>query len=449
MGHAGNRSSSVGSFSAVAGAAMVLAACGGGGGDGSSSGDAATNAKPTVTLSAPTLTQAEAPASLTLKATASDSDGSIAKVEFFDGTTLLGAGVLTAGSYQLAVAQTAGKTFNVTAKATDDKGASTTTAAQSVTLDPNPLTAWSNLSAAQKAGVPDPDKALMVGAELGNQFLTVMGSTTVNAKFPGAMSQALRNLATLAPTEVKTHNCENAGGTLQVLDLGNGSLRYNYANCKIGLFTYNGPDTYVHHNTTAQPNRDETIQVSVVRKATANGFTIEPEGLQVTGNGAPLEGGEAYPWNAFGHSVLACTGTGAAQKCTTTYNDNFFWGYDLAWTDWVDNGHATIPVKDDYSLSGTYRSVKCETTCPVADLSPNFRFFKVTRSTGRAIAYATGGQFAEIHRKSAPADDGSETLEITRYTPTAQPTETFKCTLNTAGDWGLLPVTGGGCVLQP
>ena len=104
---------------------LALAACGGGSGD-----DNAANQPPTVSLAAPaTGTTGTA---VTLTATAADPDDSVAKVEFFDGATLLGTD--TASPYSLGWTPTTTGTHALTARATDSHGAATTSAVVNVAV---------------------------------------------------------------------------------------------------------------------------------------------------------------------------------------------------------------------------------------------------------------------------------------------------------------------------
>lgn len=85
------------------------------------------NVAPSIALTSPTATDSFAAGSnVTLSANVSDSDGTIAKVEFFDGTTLLG--TVTTTSYSVNWVATLG-THTLTARATDNLGAQTTSAA--------------------------------------------------------------------------------------------------------------------------------------------------------------------------------------------------------------------------------------------------------------------------------------------------------------------------------
>jgi chitinase len=91
------------------------------------------NVAPTVSLIAPASNASyTAPASVTLTASASDADGSIAKVEFYNGATLLS--TVTAAPYTYTWSNVAAGSYTVTAKATDNSGASTTSSAVSFTV---------------------------------------------------------------------------------------------------------------------------------------------------------------------------------------------------------------------------------------------------------------------------------------------------------------------------
>ena len=97
------------------------------------------NQAPTVSLTGPAASASfTAPASLPLTATAADADGTVSKVEFYQGTTLLG--TATAAPYAYTWAGVAAGTYALTAKATDNQGATTTSAAVTVTVKagPNP-----------------------------------------------------------------------------------------------------------------------------------------------------------------------------------------------------------------------------------------------------------------------------------------------------------------------
>lgn len=88
---------------------------------------------PTASITAPannsTFTTAQ---TVTITANATDSDGTIAKVEFYDGTTLLGSDNSSPYSFSWSGMSTG--THSITAKATDNSGAITTSSAVSITI---------------------------------------------------------------------------------------------------------------------------------------------------------------------------------------------------------------------------------------------------------------------------------------------------------------------------
>ncbi|GAA4046939.1 hypothetical protein GCM10022409_36270 [Hymenobacter glaciei] len=100
-------------------------------------GTAPTNVAPTVSLTSPangaTFT---APASVTINANAADSDGTVSKVDFYNGTTLLNSD--TSSPYSYTWTGIAAGSYSITAKATDNGGAVTTSAAVSITVNAAP-----------------------------------------------------------------------------------------------------------------------------------------------------------------------------------------------------------------------------------------------------------------------------------------------------------------------
>ncbi|MGH9022613.1 MAG: Ig-like domain-containing protein, partial [Acidimicrobiia bacterium] len=98
------------------------------------------NASPTVSLSTDKTT-ATAPGSFVLTASASDPDGSISKVEFYQGSTLLSTDTTAPHSYSWS--GVAAGAYDLTARAYDDAGASAVSNAimVSVTVTPSPPTA--------------------------------------------------------------------------------------------------------------------------------------------------------------------------------------------------------------------------------------------------------------------------------------------------------------------
>ncbi|HEY3579821.1 MAG TPA: Ig-like domain-containing protein, partial [Pyrinomonadaceae bacterium] len=97
------------------------------------------NALPTVSQTAPAAnTVFTSPANFTITASASDSDGSISKVEFFAGAGLLGQD--TSAPYSFTMSNASHGTYVLTAKATDNNGGVTTSGAVSAIVTDAPTT---------------------------------------------------------------------------------------------------------------------------------------------------------------------------------------------------------------------------------------------------------------------------------------------------------------------
>jgi Bacterial Ig domain/Glucodextranase, domain B len=91
------------------------------------------NNAPAVSITGPaTGATFTAPASVAISASASDGDGTVTKVEFFQGATSVG--VATSAPYTITWTNVASGTYTLTAKATDNLGASTTSSAISIAV---------------------------------------------------------------------------------------------------------------------------------------------------------------------------------------------------------------------------------------------------------------------------------------------------------------------------
>lgn len=96
--------------------------------------DLAANLPPTISLTAPAAgSNGTVGTPITLSATAADSDGSIAGVEFFENGVKIGA-TDTSAPYGLSWTPATAGTRTLSARATDDRGASTTSSSVSVTI---------------------------------------------------------------------------------------------------------------------------------------------------------------------------------------------------------------------------------------------------------------------------------------------------------------------------
>jgi hypothetical protein len=97
------------------------------------SAGATANQAPSVALSAPANGATfAAPANLTVSATAADTDGTVARVDFYRGSTLIGSD--TTSPYSVAWSNVAAGSYTLTAVARDDDGAVTTSAARTIAV---------------------------------------------------------------------------------------------------------------------------------------------------------------------------------------------------------------------------------------------------------------------------------------------------------------------------
>jgi cellulose 1,4-beta-cellobiosidase len=91
------------------------------------------NGAPSVALTSPTAGSTfTAPATVALAATASDSDGTVTKVDFYNGTTLLGSD--TTAPYTYSWTNVAAGAYTVSARATDNSGNATATSGTAITV---------------------------------------------------------------------------------------------------------------------------------------------------------------------------------------------------------------------------------------------------------------------------------------------------------------------------
>lgn len=98
---------------------------------------APTNQSPTVSITAPVNNATfPAPASMSINANAADADGTISKVEFYQGTTKLGEDL--SSPYSFSWSNVAAGTYSLSAKATDNANASTTSGIITVVVGGTP-----------------------------------------------------------------------------------------------------------------------------------------------------------------------------------------------------------------------------------------------------------------------------------------------------------------------
>ncbi len=114
------------------------------------------NVSPSVALTAPAsgAVYSTAPAAIVLNASASDSDGTISKIEFYNGTTLLGTD--TASPYTWTWNSVPAGTYSLKARAYDNKGATTDSSVATVRVNAAPTVSLTSPAAGAVVNAPGP-----------------------------------------------------------------------------------------------------------------------------------------------------------------------------------------------------------------------------------------------------------------------------------------------------
>jgi hypothetical protein len=136
------------------------------------------NQLPTVSITSPANgANFTAPASITIQANASDADGTITKVDFFQGSTLLNTD--TGAPYSYTWNNVAAGNYTLTARATDNAGGSTTSGPVSVTVNgPCPCSVFKATDAPSPPLLDDGP-----AVQLGMKFRASVNGTVTGVRF--------------------------------------------------------------------------------------------------------------------------------------------------------------------------------------------------------------------------------------------------------------------------
>ncbi len=172
--------------------------------DQSGKASAAANQAPTVSLINPASGSSySAPASITLDASATDSDGTISKVEFYNGATLLATD--TSAPYSYAWSGVATGSYSLSATAYDNIDASTTSASVSITvIDAAPTVTLSANPLSVSAG----GSSTLTWSSTNAMSCTASGAWSGNKAVSGNQSTG-----TLSATGTFILSCSGAGGS--------------------------------------------------------------------------------------------------------------------------------------------------------------------------------------------------------------------------------------------
>ncbi|BBB62715.1 hypothetical protein UNDKW_4442 [Undibacterium sp. KW1] len=235
------------------------------------------NNAPTVSITAPANNSSVAgKATITLTANATDADGSISKVEFYNGTTLLNSD--TAAPYSYSWTNVAPGTYSITAKATDNLSGTTTSTPVSIIVT-NPITV--NVTA------PANNASVTVG--------TPIAITATAADSKGTISKVeFYNGATLlgsATASPYSYSWTNAA-------IGTYSLTAKVTDSQSLTQTSNPVSVQVKAAATTPPTVSLTPALKqTTQTAPANGSFVAPAGISLAATAPTVTNGTTYSVN--------------------------------------------------------------------------------------------------------------------------------------------------------
>uniref|UniRef100_UPI00260A929F Ig-like domain-containing protein n=1 Tax=uncultured Pontibacter sp. TaxID=453356 RepID=UPI00260A929F len=203
----------------------------------------AENKAPSITITAPTAgAKFTAGNAIALTANASDADGTVAKVEFFSGSTKLGEAVKAPFTYNWTNA--AAGSYSLTAKATDNKGATKTSAVVTITVSAAATATTPPANPGGSTGTTTPPSSGTGGSNAADL------AYTTEAAYPNPFKDVL--VLDLSAKKVKLQSVVLKNQTGQVvyeekgsLNLVNDKLELNLSNTTIksGLYYVTYTDT--------------------------------------------------------------------------------------------------------------------------------------------------------------------------------------------------------------
>ncbi|WP_245641782.1 glycoside hydrolase family 48 protein [Nonomuraea candida] len=207
-------------------------------------GDTGPGTAPTVSLTSPTAGQRfTAPATVPIAANAADADGTVSKVDFYQGSTLLGTD--TSSPYNYSWTNVAAGSYSITARATDNSGLVTTSAPVGITV------------------APDSGPALVVSPT------TISVPETGNASFGVRLSQA--------PSANVTVSVARASGDSDLAVVAPATRTFTPSNWNTA-----------QNVSISAANDEDTTSGSAVFRVSATGYTA----VDVTANEADDDAGE-------------------------------------------------------------------------------------------------------------------------------------------------------------
>jgi len=275
------------------------------------------NALPTVSITSPAATATfESPASITLTSSAADNGGSVVKVEYYNGATKIGQA--TANPYSFTWSNVAAGTYTITARATDNLGGISVSAALTVKV--------------------------------------TQGTTPVNQVPSVSLTSPTNNANFNAPASIIiAANASDADGTISKVEFYNGttllnsdpSAPYSFAWTNVGTGTYTITAKAFDNSNASTTSSALTVKVNpVVVTDQCSGLPVYTENGGYVAGSKVKSAGRQYECKEYPYSGW-CNGAAWAYGA----------GTGAYWSDaWYDRGSCTARASADLNLTTTTES---------------------------------------------------------------------------------------------
>ena len=221
-----------------------------------------TNQAPTVSITSPNNNQSfEFGSNVTINASASDSDGNVSKVEFFNGTSKLGED--TSSPYRFTISNATAGVYNITAVATDNDNASTTSANTTFTINEEVI-----------EETPNQAPTVSITSPNNNQSFEFGSNVTINA--------------TANDSDGNVSKVEFFNGTSKLGEDTSSPYRFTISNAAAGVYNITAVATDNDNATTTSANTTFTINEEVIEEEEEE---EEEEVANSCSFGAPLSTG--------------------------------------------------------------------------------------------------------------------------------------------------------------
>lgn len=255
------------------------------------------NVAPTVNIVSPVSPATfYSPGTLTLAVNAADSDGTVSKVVYYNGATVVG--TVTQAPFSYGWANPAGGSYSIVAKATDNKGAVTSSSPLALTVKAAPVPVVSVTAPAQNAHFVAPATFNLTAAA------SVTGDTISKVEY--FSSGSLIGTATVAPYAMSLSNV--AAGSYNVSAKATGILGGTATSTVINFTVTNNVAPTVSLNTSQSGPTAPAVVTLTAQAADTDGAVTKVEFF----NGANLLGSVTqapfvYTWNAVAAGSYSVT----------------------------------------------------------------------------------------------------------------------------------------------